>query len=210
MASSWVCATKSTRWRECNFHPESHHDSGGQAPAPKFSGPRRVVDRLTGAAFPVPNPSHSRRNGNPQPFLCTNTVIATEARQVGRPFPNPRHSRRNGNPEPLLCTNTVMATETDRLDGRCPTPSFSPQGESRAPPMHQHGHSNGDRPAGRPVPNPVILPAGGIQSPFYAPTRSWQWRHAGWTSGAQPRHSRRNGNPEPFLCANYPVTGLSA
>ena len=49
---------------------------------------------------------------------------------------NDRHSHRSGNPEPFRCANTVTPTKK--------RPSFSPQWESRALPMRQHGHGNED------------------------------------------------------------------
>ena len=91
---------------------------------------------------------------------------------------NDRHSHRSGNPEPFRCANTVTPTKK--------RPSFSPQWESRALPMRQHGHANEE--------TTVILTAVGIQSPSDAPTRSWQRRN--------DRNSHRSGNPEPFRCAN--------
>ena len=77
----------------------------------------------------------------------------------GRAEPHSRHSRRSGNPEPLPCANTVMAAPnstavilaaagiqspynapTRSRPRRTSLPSFSPQRESRALTMRQHGH----------------------------------------------------------------------
>ena len=82
-----------------------------------------------------------------------------------------------------------------RPSRRTPLPSYSPQRESRALAMRQHGHgrtqprSRHTRRSGNPepmqcantvmaAPNPAlaILAAAGIQSPYNAPTRSWPHR----------------------------------
>ena len=72
-----------------------------------------------------------------------------------------RHSHRGGNPEPFRCAKKAMPTKTPpviltavgiqspfdaptRLYQRRHLPSFSPQWESRALSMRQHGHGNGD------------------------------------------------------------------
>ena len=88
------------------------------------------------------------------------------------------------------------AVETGfRPSRRTPLASLSPQRESRAHTMRQHGHgcpeprSRHSRRSGNPkplqcantvmaAPNParVILAAAGIQSPYNAPTRSWPSR----------------------------------
>ena len=92
----------------------------------------------------------------------------------GRPKPRSRHSRRSGNPEPIQCANTVMAVPnparvilvaagiqspynvpTRSWPPQTPLASFSPQRESRAHAMRQHGH-------GCPEPPSVILAAAGL------------------------------------------------
>ena len=72
-----------------------------------------------------------------------------------------RHSHRSGDPEPFRCANTVTVTETPpviltavgiqspfdaprRLCQRRHPPPSSPQWESRALSMRQHGYTNGD------------------------------------------------------------------
>ena len=170
-----------------------------------------------------------------------------------------RHSRRNGNPEPIQCANTVTAAPnltpvilaavgiqspyhapTPSWPRRTPLPSISPQRESRAHTMRQHGHGRAE-PHSRhshrsgnpepsqcantvmaaPNPTPVILAAAGIQSPHNAPTplcppqtplpSFWPQResrahtmrqHGHGRAEPQSRNSRRSGNPEPLPCAN--------
>ena len=125
--------------RALSMHQHSHSNgdtpSGWALPQPPFSSqresralPMHQHSRSNGdtpGGWPVRNP-HSRRNGNPEPSLCTNTVIATETPPAARPAPNPRHSRRNGNPEPSLCANTATATEICWVDGQRPTPVILP------------------------------------------------------------------------------------
>ena len=77
--------------------PGVHHDPGGQAPPPKFPGPSRVVDGLTGAAFPKPGPSPTF----PLTGAASKTLSAAYgSMRVGRHQPPSSH--RNGNPEPFL------------------------------------------------------------------------------------------------------------
>ena len=159
----------------------------------------------------------------------------------GRPKPHSRHSHRSGNPRPLQRANTVMAApnstavnlaaagiqspynaSTRPWPRRTPLPSFSPQWESRALTMRQHGHGRAEphsrhsRRSGNPepiqsantvmsAPNPtlVILAAAGIQSPYNAPTRSWPRRTTlpsfspQWEPKALTMRQHRDGRAEP-------------
>ena len=145
----------------------------------------------------------------------------------GRAEPHSRHSRRSGNPRPLQCANTVMAAPnptpvilaaagiqspynapTRSWPRQTPLPSYSPQRESRAHTMRQHGygrsepHSRHSRRSGNPEPlqcantvmaapnpTPVMLAAAGIQGPYNAPTRSWP-RRTSLPSCSPQRESR--------------------
>ena len=118
-------------------------------------------------------PRHSHRSGNPEPFRCASADMATKIRQVGA----------QASPAPAY---RVFQPALNLPD----PPSFSPQWESRALSMRRHGHGNEDTTGWRTVvprsgvqnlsagiksPRPpVILTAVGIQSPFDAPTRTWQ------------------------------------
>ena len=159
----------------------------------------------------------------------------------GRAEPHSRHSRRSGNPEPSQCANTVMAAPnptavilaaagiqsphnapTPLCPPQTPLPSFSPQRESRALTMRQHGHgrpkphSRHSRRSGNPEPlpcantvmaapnpTPVILAAAGIQSPYNASTRPWPPRTSvpsfspQWESRALTMRQHGHGRAEP-------------
>ena len=52
-----------------------------------------------------PAPRHSRRSGNPEPFVPHPVLVATG---IQNPSP-PRHSRRNGNPEPFVPPPVILA-----------------------------------------------------------------------------------------------------
>ena len=175
---------------------------------------------------------HSRRNGNPEPTQCANTVMAVPnpalailaAAGIQSPYSAPTGSwpsrtplaslSPQANPEPMQCANTVMAAPnpapvilaaagiqspcnapTRSWPRRTPLPSFSPQRESRALTMRQHGHGRTEprsrhcRRSGNPepmqcantvmaAPNPAlaIVAAAGIQSPYNAPAWSWPRR----------------------------------
>ena len=58
--------------------------------------------------------------------------------------------------------------------------------EAFGPIRRSHRGDAGPRPPSQYQPPPVFLVATGIQSPDYAPTRSWQRRGAGWTTASHP------------------------
>ena len=181
--------------------------AGIQSPQPPSFSPQRESRALTLRQHGHANEDAPGTGAGPLP-------------SIPQPYPAPRHSRRSGNPEPRQCANTVKPTRTRRElgPGPCPPfpnrtlpPSFSPQRESRAQTLRQHGNGNEDAPgtgAGplpsipQPYPAPsfspqrnpeppasVILAAAGIQSPDTAPTRSSQRRRAGNWGRAPALHS---------------------
>ena len=179
--------------------------------------PTPVILAAVGIQSPYNVPTRSWPRRTPLPSFSPqweSKALTMRQRGHGRAEPHSRHSRRSGNPEPLQCANTVMAAPnptpvilaaagiqgpynapTRPWPRRTPLPSFSPQWESRALTMRQHGHgragphSRHSRRSGNPEPlqcantvmaapnpTPVILAAVGIQSPYNAPTRSWPRR----------------------------------
>ncbi len=103
--------------------------------------PTPVILTAVGIQSPhnAPTRSWPRRTSLPS-FSPQRESRALTMRQHrhGRAEPHSRHSRRSGNPEPIQCANTVMAAR------RTPLPSFSPQRESRAHTMRQHGHGRAE------------------------------------------------------------------
>ena len=146
---------------------------------------------------------HSRRSGNPGPWLC-----------------HYRESR----PHPVILAAAGIQGPGYAIIARAaPTPSFSPQRESRAlvmplsrePPPPRHSRRSGNPGPWlchyrESRPHPVILAAAGIQGPGYAiiaraaPTPSFSPQRESRAlvmplsrEPPPPRHSRRSGNPEP-------------
>ena len=68
--------------------------------------------------------------------------------------------------------------------------------EAFGPIRRSHRGDAGPRPPSQYQPPPVFLVATGIQSPDYAPTRSWQRRGAGWTTAS---HRGRLPSAQPSL-----------
>ena len=126
------------------------------------------------------HPRHSPRNGNPEPFLCPNTAMTTDPRQLGTagaqspPFSSQRESR-------ALPMHQHGHSNGDTPGGPADAhpPPFSSQRESRALPMHQHGHSNGDTPGG---------PAGTQPPPFSSQreSRALPMHQHGYGNGDRP------------------------
>ena len=216
--------------RESRAHTMRQHGHGRAEPHSRHSRrsgnpePSQCANTVMAAPNPLPSFSPQRES----------RALTMRQHGHGRPKPHCRHSRRSGNPEPIQCANTVMAAPnptpvilaavgiqspynapTRSWPRRTPLPSFSPQRESRAHTMRQHGHGRAEphsrhsRRSGNPEPSqcantvmaapnptPVILAAAGIQSPYNAANTVMV------CPKPDSRHSRRSGNPEPIQCAN--------
>ena len=108
----------------------------------------------------MPNPRHSHRSGNPEPFLCATAVTATEPRQGGTAstqppsFSSQRESR-------ALSVRQPGYGNPDTSCGPAVTqpPSFSSQRESRALSVRRHGYGNPDTSCGPASAQPPPFPS---------------------------------------------------
>ena len=211
--------------RDGRAEPHSRHSRRSGNPEPiqcantvmAAPNPTPVILTAVGIQSPHNAPTRSWPRRTPLPSFSPqreSRALTMRQHRHGRPKPHSRNSRRSGDPEPIQCANTVMAAPnltpvilaaagiqspynapTRLWSPQTPLPSFSPQRESRAHTMRQHGHGRAEphsrhsRRSGNPepsqcantvmaAPNPtaVILAAAGIQSPYNAPTRSWPRR----------------------------------
>ena len=121
-----------------------------------------------------------------------------------------RSRRSQGKHIPMWRANPVSkAVPYHPLSDCAPLPPSSSQRKSGTLSMRQRRSGPGITPSHIPrrpgSPAPVFLVATGIQSPFHVPKTLWP-RHYSIPYSTQirwsrSRLSRRNGNPEPFLCA---------